>query len=201
MCLGFTFIINWTWTRVKSWPSHPRTPSHPNPHAQTGEPFMEPTTVGSLWLENDLHEHEFESQMGRSTKFVRVISHEIHGNPRDLNMYRTGRSVALFHGRKSMPPIYESPWGERPWNWMCNSVNLCRSSVTWMRRDYLYDFTLISRWSTFSSTVNLCNINCVICSDTHRSFGPPIVAQSMSCGGVCNHENGMSKFDVIHDFI
>ena len=62
---------------------------------------------------------------------------------------------------------------------------------------------LISRWSTFSSTgtVNLCNINCVICSDTHCSFGPPIVAQSMSCGGVRNHENGVSKFDVIHDFI
>ena len=70
-----------------------------------------------------------------------------------------------------------------------------------MSRDYLFDFTLISRLSTFSSTVNLCNINCVICSDTHCSFGPPIVAQSMSYGGVRNHENGMSKFDVIHDFI
>ena len=69
---------------------------------------MEPTTVGSLWLENDLHENEleFESHMGRSKKFVRVISDEIHGNPRDLNMYRTGRSVALSRGRKSIPPIW-----------------------------------------------------------------------------------------------
>ena len=72
--------------------------------------FMEPTTVGSLWLENDLHENEleFESHMGRLKKFVRVISDEIHGNPRDLNMYRTGRSVALSRGRKSIPPIWVS---------------------------------------------------------------------------------------------
>ena len=37
---------------------------------------MEPTTVGSLWLENDLHENEleFESHMGRSKKNVRVTS-------------------------------------------------------------------------------------------------------------------------------
>ena len=36
--------------------------------------FMETTTVGSLWLENDLHENEleFESHMGRSKKNVRV---------------------------------------------------------------------------------------------------------------------------------
>ena len=60
--------------------------------------LMEPTTVGSLWLENDLHENEFEfeSHMGRSKKFVRVISDEIHGNPRDLNMYRTGRPLRCF---------------------------------------------------------------------------------------------------------
>ena len=34
--------------------------------------LMEPTTVGSLWLENDLHENEleFESHMGRSKKNV-----------------------------------------------------------------------------------------------------------------------------------
>ena len=70
--------------------------------------IMEPTTVGSFWLENDLHENEleFESNMGRSKKFVRVFSDEIHGNPRDLNMYRTGRSVALSRGRKSIPPIW-----------------------------------------------------------------------------------------------
>ena len=44
---------------------------------------METTTVGSLWLENDLHENEleFESHMERSKKIVRVISDEIHGNP------------------------------------------------------------------------------------------------------------------------
>ena len=41
---------------------------------------MEPTTVGSLWLENDLHENEleFESHMGRSKKNVRVTSDGIH---------------------------------------------------------------------------------------------------------------------------
>ena len=34
--------------------------------------MMEPKTVGSLWLENDLHENEleFESHMGRSKKQV-----------------------------------------------------------------------------------------------------------------------------------
>ena len=41
---------------------------------------MEPTTVGSLWLENDLHENEleFETHMGRSKKNVRVTSDRIH---------------------------------------------------------------------------------------------------------------------------
>ena len=41
---------------------------------------IEPTTVGSLWLENDLHENEleFESHMGRSKKNVRVTSDGIH---------------------------------------------------------------------------------------------------------------------------
>ena len=41
---------------------------------------MEPTTVGSLWLGNDLHEKglEFESHMGRSEKNVRVTSDGIH---------------------------------------------------------------------------------------------------------------------------
>ena len=48
-----------------------------------GLSIMEPTTVGSLWLENDLHENEleFESYMGRSKKrlctsnsvFLRVV--------------------------------------------------------------------------------------------------------------------------------
>ena len=105
-------------------------------------------------------------------KCPRYFRRDSRGNPRDLNMCRTGRSAALSRGRKSMPPI--------------------RVPMR-MSRDYLYDFTLIFRWSTFSSTVNLCNINCVICSDTHSSFGPPIVAQSMSCEGVHDHENGVSK--------
>ena len=72
--------------------------------------------------------------------------------------------------------------GESPWNWSCNSVNLRKSTVTWMRRHYV--FTVISRWSTFSSTVNLCNINYVIFSDTHCSFGPPILWHSPFHAGV-----------------
>ena len=66
------------------------------------------TTVGSLWLENDLHENEldFESHMGRSKKKCpRYFRRDSHGNPRDLNMCRTGRSAALSRRRKSMPPI------------------------------------------------------------------------------------------------
>ena len=77
----------------------------------------------------------------------------------------------------------EFSWRENPWNWSCNSADLRKSTVTWMSRHYV--FTVIFRWSTFSSTVNLCNINCVIFSDRHCSFGPPIVAQSISCGGRC----------------
>ena len=46
-------------------------------------------------------------------------------------------------------------------------------------------YSNFSTWSTFSSTVNFCNINCVIFSDTHCSFGPPILwHSSISCGGV-----------------
>ena len=67
-------------------------------------------------------------------------------------------------------------WRESPWNWSCNSANLRKSTVTWMSRHYV--FTVIFRWSTFSSTVNLCNINCVIFSDTHCSFGPPTLWHS-----------------------
>ena len=73
--------------------------------------IMEPTTVGSLWLENDLHENEleFESYMGRSKKKCpRYFRRDSRGNPRDLNMCRTGRSAALSRGRKSMPPRRES---------------------------------------------------------------------------------------------
>ena len=47
---------------------------------------MEPTTVGSLWLENDLHENEleFESYMGRSKKNVRVTSDGIHAEIHEI---------------------------------------------------------------------------------------------------------------------
>ena len=48
--------------------------------------FMEPTTVGSLWLENDLYENEleFESYMGRSKKNVRVTSDGIHAEIHEI---------------------------------------------------------------------------------------------------------------------
>ena len=63
-----------------------------------------------------------------------------------------------------------------------------------MRRDYV--LTLISRWPTFPSTVNLCKINCVIFSDTHYSFGPPIVAQSIACWGVV-HSHSLLLFPIV----
>ena len=48
--------------------------------------IMEPTTVGSLWLENDLYENEleFESHMGRSKKNVRVTSDGIHAEIHEI---------------------------------------------------------------------------------------------------------------------
>ena len=72
---------------------------------------MEPTTVGSLWLENDLHENEleFESHIWEDRKKCpRYFRRDSRGNPRDLNMCRTSRSAALSRGRKSMPPRRES---------------------------------------------------------------------------------------------
>ena len=130
---------------------------------------MEPTTVGSLWLENDLHENEleFESYMGRSKKNVRVTSDGIHAEIHEIWTCVAPAAPPLFHA--AVNPCIQ---GESPWNWSCNSVNLRKSTVTWMRRHYV--FTVIYRWSIFSSTVNLCNINCVIFSDTYCSFGPPI---------------------------
>ena len=130
---------------------------------------MEPTTVGSLWLENDLHENEleFESYMGRSRKNVRVTSHGIHAEIHEIWTCVAPAAPPLFHA--AVNPCFQ---GESPWNWSCNSVNLRKSTVTWMRRHYV--FTVISRWSTFSSTVDVWNINCVIFSDTHCSFRPPI---------------------------
>ena len=142
---------------------------------------MEPTTVGSLWLENDLHENEleFESYMGRSKKNVRVTSDGIHAEIHEIWTCVAPAAPPLFHA--AVNPCLQ---GESPWNWSCNSVNLRKSTVTWMRRHYV--FTVISRWSTFSSTVNVCNINCVIFSDTYALFlrSAHIVAQSISCGGV-----------------
>ena len=142
-------------------------------------PIMEPTTVGSLWLENDLHENEleFESYMGRSKKNVRVTSDGIHAEIHEIWTCVAPAAPPLFHA--AVNPCLQ---GESPWNWSCNSVNLRKSTVTWMRRHYV--FTVISRWSTFSSTVNVCNINCVIFSDTHCSFGPSILWHSPFHAGV-----------------
>ena len=66
---------------------------------------MEPTTVGSLWLENDLHENEleFESHMGRSKKNVRVTSDGIHAEIHEI--WTCVAPAALSRRRKSMPPI------------------------------------------------------------------------------------------------
>ena len=131
--------------------------------------IMEPTTVGSLWLENDLHENEleFESHMGRSEKNVRITSGGIHAEIHEICTCVAPAAPPLFHA--AVNPCLQ---GESPWNWSCNTVNLRKSTVTWLRRHYV--FTVIYRWSTFSSTVNLCNINCVIFSDTLCSFGPPL---------------------------
>ena len=140
--------------------------------------LMEPTTVGSLWLENDLHENEleFESHMGRSKKNVRVTSDGIHAEIHEIWTCVAPAAPPLCHA--AVNPCLQSvfSWRESPWNWSCNSANLRKSTVTWMSRHYV--FTVIFRWSTFSSTVNLCNINCVIFSDTHCSFGPPTLWHS-----------------------
>ena len=140
--------------------------------------LMEPTTVGSLWLENDLHENEleFESYMGRSEKNVRVTSDGIHAEIHEIWTCVAPAAPPLFHAAVNL-----CLQGESPWNWSCNSVNLRKSTVTWMRH---YVFTVVSRWLTFSSTVNVCNINCVIFSDTHCSFGPPILWHSPFHAGV-----------------
>ena len=120
---------------------------------------MEPTTVGSLWLENDLHENEleFESHMGRSKKNVRVTSDGIHVEIHEIWTCVAPAAPPFCHA--AVNPCLQSE-EESPWNWSCNSANLRKSTVTWMSRHYV--FTVIFRWSTFTSTVNLCNINCVI---------------------------------------
>ena len=61
--------------------------------------FMEPTTVGSLWLEKDLHEKglEFESHMGRSKKNVRVTSDGIHAEIHEIWTCVAPAAPPLFH--------------------------------------------------------------------------------------------------------
>ena len=96
--------------------------------------LMEPTTVGSLWLENDLHENEleFESHMGRSKKNVRVTSDGIQAEIREIWTCVAPAAPPLFHA--AVKPCLQ---GESPWNWSCNSVNLRKSTVTWMSRQYV----------------------------------------------------------------
>ena len=137
---------------------------------------MEPTTVGSLWLENDLHENEleFESYMGRSKKNVRVTSDGIHAEIHEIWTCVAPAAPPLFHA--AVNPCLQ---GESPWNWSCNSVNLRKSRVTWMRRHYV--FTVISRWSTFSSTVNVCNINCVILNNKKKCWLSGVAVACQRC--------------------
>ena len=63
---------------------------------------MEPTTVGSLWLENDRHENEleFESNMGRSKKNVRVTSDGIHAEIHEIWTSTGPLSDLLFRQTK-----------------------------------------------------------------------------------------------------
>ena len=79
---------------------------------------MEPTTVGSLWLENDLHENEleFESHMGRSKKNVRVTSDGIHAEIHEIWTCVAPAAPPLCHAAVNPCPQYESPWEQRPWN-------------------------------------------------------------------------------------
>ena len=103
---------------------------------ESGTPstIMEPTTDGSLWLENDLHENEleFESHMGRSKKNVRVTSDGIHAEIHEIWTCVAPAAPPLFHA--AVNPCLQ---GESPWNWKCNSVNLRKGAVTWMRRHYV----------------------------------------------------------------
>ena len=146
--------------------------------------LLEPTTVGALWLENDLHENEleFESHMGRSKKNVRVTSDGIHAEIHKIWTCVAPAAPPLSHAAVNLCLQSEFSWRESPWNWSCNSAILRKSTVTWMNQHYV--FTAIFRWSTFSSTVNLCNINWFIFSDTHCSFGPPILWHSPFHTGV-----------------
>ena len=119
--------------------------------------ILELATVGSLWLENDCNENELE---------FAFISHGIHGNPQNLTS--VPGTVRCVWCHVDVNPCLQS-----------KSENLRKNPVTWMSQDYV--FTLISHLSIFSSTVNLCNSNCVFsvtpqnvvlwfCGDTHSVF-------------------------------
>ena len=90
---------------------------------------------------------------GKIEKNVRVTSDGIHAEIHEIWTCVAPAAPPLFNA--AVNPCLQK---ESSWNWWCNSVSLQKSSVTWMRRHYV--FTVISRWSTFSFTVNLCNINC-----------------------------------------
>ena len=72
---------------------------------------MEPTTVGSLWLENDLQENEleFESHMGRSKKNVRVTSDGIHAEIHEIWTCVAPAAPPLFHAAVNPCLQGESP--------------------------------------------------------------------------------------------
>ena len=107
---------------------------------------------------------------GKIGKNVRATSDGIHAEIHEIWTCVAPAAPPPCHAAVNPCLQSEFSWRESPWNWSCNSANLRKSTVTWMSRHYV--FTVIFRWSTFSSTVNLCNINCVIFSDTHCSHSP-----------------------------
>ena len=115
-------------------------------------------------------------------KNVRITSDGIHAEIHEIWTCVAPAAPPLCHAAVNPCLQSEFSWRESPWNWSCNCANLRKSTVTWMSQHYV--FTVIFRWSTFSFTVNLCNINCVIFSDTHCSFGPPILWHSPFHAGV-----------------
>ena len=76
--------------------------------------IMEPTTVGSLWLENDLHENEleFESHMGRSKKNVRVTSDGIHAEIHEIWTCVAPAALPLCHAAVNPCLQSEFSWRE-----------------------------------------------------------------------------------------
>ena len=106
----------------------------------------------------------FESYGKIEKKNVRVTSDEIHAEIHEIWTCVAPATPPLCHAAVNTCLQSEFLWRESPWNWSCHSANLRKNTVTWMNRHYV--FTVIFRWSTFSSTVNLCNINC--------SFGTPM---------------------------